>query len=56
MHIVEYASNNNVHALMGRNSFEIAFLILRTKKQIVVVANEYARDVQEAFAKVKESL
>ncbi|MCO5564104.1 hypothetical protein L7F22_017760 [Adiantum nelumboides] len=59
--LVEYAYNNTVHTSTGKTPFEIVEgipkvpLILRTKEQIFA-ADEYVRDVREAFAKVKEPL
>ncbi|MCO5571313.1 hypothetical protein L7F22_025051 [Adiantum nelumboides] len=59
--LVEYAYNNTVHTSTGKTPFEIVEgipkvpLILRTKEQIFA-ADEYVRDVREAFAKVKEAL
>ncbi|MCO5601712.1 hypothetical protein L7F22_055835 [Adiantum nelumboides] len=59
--LVEYAYNNTVHTSTGKAPFEIVEgipkvpLILRTKEQIFA-ADEYVRDVREAFAKVKEAL
>ena len=59
--LVEYAYNNTVHASTGKTPFEIVEgypkvpPILRTKDKILA-ADEYVRDVRQAFTKVKEAL
>ena len=59
--LVEYAYNNTVHTSTGKSPFEIVEgypkvpPILRTKENIFA-ADEYVRDVREAFTKVKEAL
>ena len=56
-----YAHNNIVHTSTGKTPIEMVEgclkvpLILRTKEQ-VFSTDEYAKDVQVAFAKVKEAL
>ena len=61
MPLVEYAYNNIVHTSMGKTPFEIVegypkVPIILTSKEHIFVADGYVRDVQEAFAKVKEAL
>ena len=59
--LVENDYNNNVHTSMGKTPFENfegcpkVPIILRTKEQILD-ANEYVRDVQESFNKLRGAL
>ena len=59
--LLEYAYNNTVHTSIGKTPFEIIEErpkippILQTHEQIFV-ANEYVRDVSNAFQKIKEAL
>ncbi|MCO5548846.1 hypothetical protein L7F22_002308 [Adiantum nelumboides] len=59
--LLEYAYNNTIHTSTGRTPFEIIEgrpkvpPILRTQQQIFA-ADEYVRDVRDAFQKIKEAL
>ena len=57
--LVEYAYNNTVHSSTSKNPFEIIEgkpkppMLLKTKHNIFA-ANEYVRDIQDSFKKIKQ--
>lgn len=59
--LVEYAYNNIVHSSTGKTPFEVIYgkvllpPILRTKDQIFAV-DEYVRDLDTAYAQVKQAI
>ena len=59
--MVEYAYNNTMHTSTGKSPFEIIEgrpkppLVLRIKDNIFA-ADEYVRDIQGAFQKIKEAI
>jgi len=59
--LVEYAYNNMVHSSTGKSPFEVIEskpkppLMLKMKHNIFV-ADEYVRDIQESFQKIKEAI
>ena len=59
--LLEYAYNNTVHSSTGKTPFEVIEgkpkppLMLRMKHNIFA-ADEYVRDIQESFQKIKEAI
>ena len=59
MPLVEYAYNNMMHSSIGKIPFEIIEgkpkppMLLKTKHNIFA-ADEYVRDIQDSFKKIKE--
>ena len=59
--LVEYAYNNTIHTSTGKAPFEIIEgrpkppLILKVKDNIFA-ADEYVRDIQDAFQKIRENI
>ena len=58
---MEYAYNNTVHSSIGEIPFEILEgkpkppMVLKMKYNIFVV-DEYVRDIQDSFKKIKEAI
>ena len=59
--LMEYAYNNMVHSSTGKSPFEVIEgkpkppLMLKMKHNIFVV-DEYVRDIQESFQRIKEAI
>ena len=59
MPLVEYAYNNAVHSSTGKITFEIIEgkpkppMLLKAKHNIFAI-DEYVRDIQDSFKKIKE--
>ena len=59
--LVEYAYNNTVHSSIGKSPFEVIEgkpkppLMLKIKNNIFA-ADEYVRDIEESFQKIKEAI
>ena len=56
--LMEYAFNNTVHSSIGKTPFEIIEgkpkpPMLLDRKHNIFVANEYVRDIQDSFKKIK---
>ena len=58
---MEYTYNNTVHSSIGKSPFEVVEgkpkpLLMLKMKHNIFVADEYVRDIQESFQKIKEAI
>ena len=59
--LVEYAYNNMVHSSTGKSPFEVIegkpkLPLMIKMKHNIFASDEYVRDVQESFQKIKEAI